>query len=52
LGRGGDTIRSGRHVKYPRETPLNNLYLSMLDRMDSGIDQLGDGTGRLEGLAS
>ena len=32
-GRGGDTIKSGRHMKLAQETPLNNLYLSMLDRM-------------------
>src|SRR5205085_12018191 len=25
LGKGGGTIRPGRHVVYPRNTPLNNL---------------------------
>ncbi len=49
-GRGGDTIRPGRHMKLPGETPLNNLYLAMLDRMESSVDQLGDSTGRLDGL--
>ena len=49
-GRGGDTIRTGRHMKVPFETPLNNLYLAMLDRLESSIDQLGDSTGRLDGL--
>jgi hypothetical protein len=47
-GRGGGTIDSGRHVKCEKETPLNNLYLSMLDRMDSSVEALGDSTGRLE----
>jgi hypothetical protein len=50
-GRGGDTIKSGRHMKLAQETPLNNLYLSMLDRMESGVNELGDATGRLDGLA-
>jgi len=50
-GRGGGTIAAGRHVKYDRETPLNNLYLSMLDRMDSSVDVLGDSTGRLNELS-
>ena len=50
-GTGGDTIRSGRHLRYEKETPLNNLFLSMLDRIDSSTDELGDSTGRLEGLA-
>jgi uncharacterized protein DUF1552 len=49
-GRGGGTIASGRHLIYPKETPLNNLFLSMLDRMDAGVDSLGDSTGRLKGL--
>ncbi len=49
-GKGGGTIASGRHLVYPKETPLNNLFLSMLDRMDAGVDQLGDSTGRLKGL--
>lgn len=49
-GRGGDTIKSGRHVRYERETPLNNLYLSMLDRMDSPVESLGDSSGRVESL--
>jgi len=49
-GRGGDTIKSGRHVRFEKETPLNNLYLSMLDRMDSAVDELGDSSGRLDNL--
>ena len=49
-GKGGGTIASGRHIVSPKETPLNNLFLSMLDRMDAGVDSLGDSTGRLKGL--
>jgi hypothetical protein len=37
-------------VRYPRETPLTNLYLSMLDRMGVPTQRLGDSTGRLTGL--
>ena len=50
-GRGNGTIRTGRHVRYTRETPVNNLWLSMLDRMGSPVDVLGDSTGRLANLA-
>lgn len=46
-GRGGGTISPGRHVQYSDETPLANLYLSMLDRLDAAVDHLGDSTGRL-----
>ncbi len=49
-GRGGGTIDPGRHVVYEQETPLNNLFLSMLDRMGAPADFIGDSTGRLPGL--
>jgi hypothetical protein len=49
-GRGGGTIRGGRHLRYARNTPLNNLYLSMLDRLDIPVSTLGDSQGRLWGL--
>ncbi len=47
-GRGGGTIRTGRHIKLDKETPLNNLFLAMLDRMGVPVDSLGDSTGRLD----
>ncbi|MBI3860611.1 MAG: DUF1552 domain-containing protein [Planctomycetia bacterium] len=49
-GRGAGTIRPGRHVVYPNNTPLCNLYLSMLDRMGARCDSLGDSTARLANL--
>lgn len=47
-GRGNGTIRPGRHVRYPAETPITNLYLSMFERMGVTADSIGDSTGRLE----
>ena len=32
-GRAGGTIRPGRHLRLPEGTPLNNLFLSMLNRV-------------------
>ncbi len=49
-GRAGGAIKPGRHIKYERETPLNNLFLSMLDRLDATTEQLGDSSGRLSDL--
>lgn len=49
-GRGGGSIQTGRHVRLEKETPLNNLFLSMLDRVGAPTEVLGDSTGRLEGL--
>jgi hypothetical protein len=43
-------IKPGRHVRVKKETPLMNLYLSLLDRMGAPVDSLGDSTGRLAGL--
>ena len=50
-GNGCGTIISGRHIRYPKETPLNNLWLSMLNRMDVDVAKLGDSTGSLSGLS-
>jgi len=49
-GGGCGTLSSGRHLRFPKETPLNNLWLSMLNRMDINIDRLGDSTGALVNL--
>ncbi|WP_437206825.1 DUF1552 domain-containing protein [Planctomicrobium sp. SH664] len=50
-GGGGGTLKTGRHIRYPKETPLNNLWLSLLDRMELQVDSLGDSTGTLQNLA-
>jgi hypothetical protein len=50
-GRGRGTIHPGRHVRYPDETPMANLFLSMLDRMGVPVDSWGDSNGRLDGLS-
>ena len=52
VGRGGGSIQTGRHLKFDAQTPLNNLYLSMLERMDVPVGTLGDSTGNLSGLTS
>ncbi len=46
-GRGGGTIQTGRHLKFPNETPLNNLWLALLQRLDVKVASLGDSTGIL-----
>jgi hypothetical protein len=44
------TIRTGRHIRYPNETPISNLWVSLLNRMDINVDQLGDSNGELTNL--
>ncbi len=51
LGKGGGTVKSGRHLRFADNTPMTNLYLSMLDRMNVPAERIGDSTGRLEGLS-
>jgi hypothetical protein len=48
-GRGAGTLKPGGHIKVEPQ-PLNNLYLSMLDRVGVKLDRFGDSTGRLTKL--
>ena len=50
-GKGGGSIRTGRHVRYPRNTPLTNLWLAMLERAGAAAPRLGDSTGPLGRLS-
>jgi hypothetical protein len=49
-GKGGGTLKPGRHIRYPANTPLTNLWLSLLDRAGAPTARLGDSTGPLKGL--
>ena len=50
-GKAGGRIEGGRHLVYPTDTPLNNLYLNMLDLADvPNVVGFGDSTGRLTGV--
>ncbi len=50
-GGGGNFLNSGRHIIYQRETPVANLFGTMLERLDVRPEHLGDATGRLAGLS-
>lgn len=50
-GGGCGTLKPGKHIRYAKETPLNNLWLAMLTRMDLKVSGLGDGTAKLPGLS-
>lgn len=49
-GRGGNFIKPGRRIVYRRETPMCNLFLTMMDRMGTHLEHFGDSTGYLSGL--
>jgi hypothetical protein len=46
MGGGGGKIRSGRVLDYTGKSnrQMCRLYLSMMDKMDVGLDQFGDAT--------
>jgi hypothetical protein len=44
-------VKGNRHIVYPKETPLNNLFLNMFDAAGvPAVAGFGDSTGRLTGL--
>ncbi len=49
-GGAGGTVKTGRHIRYKADTPLNDLWLSMLERVDVRVPFLGDSSGALRGL--
>jgi hypothetical protein len=40
--------KGGRHVRYPKDTPLSNLLLTMLDTVSVHEKGLGDSNGRVD----
>ncbi|MBN9519810.1 DUF1552 domain-containing protein [bacterium] len=42
VGKGGGTLRPGRHVAYQPHTPVANLYVELLDRMGSRVPRFGE----------
>lgn len=48
VGRGGNAFKSGRRIAYRKETPMCNLFLTMMDRMGVPVDKFGDSTGRAD----
>jgi hypothetical protein len=50
-GRGGDFLNPGRHIIYQRETPVANLFATMIERVGVRPEHVGDSTGRLAGLS-
>ncbi len=49
-GRACGKVKPGRLIRYPNETPMANLFLTMLDRMSVPVESLGDSSGTLSEL--
>jgi len=50
-GGGSGSLVTGRHIQYRQDMPLNNLFMSMLDRMGVPAMAVGDSTARLQDLS-
>ncbi len=51
VGGANGSVKGGRHIAYPAETPMNNLLLTMLDKGGVKTDKFGDSTGEAEHLS-
>jgi hypothetical protein len=48
LGGANQPVETGRHIGLAKDTPVANLYLTMMGRVGVERDSFGDSTGRLE----
>ena len=50
VGGAGGQLTGNRHLKYTDRTPMTNLLMSMLGKLDIPLEHLGDSTGTLAEL--
>jgi Protein of unknown function (DUF1552) len=48
MGGGVAGIEGNRHVRSPENTPIANLYLTLLDKLAIHLESFGDSTGRVD----
>jgi hypothetical protein len=51
VGGGTGQLNGGRHLRFPKDTPLANLHLTLLDKLGAHVDKLGDSAGELSLLS-
>jgi len=50
VGGGNGKLRGSQHLELPEPTPLANLHLTILDRINAKQDRFGDSTGLIAGI--
>ena len=50
LGGGCGQLKGGRHLRYPKDTPVANLHVTLLDKLGVQIDNIGDSYGEVDGF--
>ena len=48
VGGGAGRLRGGRHLRFPKDTPMNNLHLALLEKVGVEVERLGDATGTID----
>ncbi len=51
IGGGSGKLKGGQHLRFPDETPVSNLYLTLLDKLDIPVEHFGDSTGQINLLS-
>jgi hypothetical protein len=46
-GQAGGAVKTGRHLEFDKDTPLCNLWVSMLDRVGAPVKNFADSSGAL-----
>jgi hypothetical protein len=49
-GGGGGRLQTGQHLIYGPDSPLSNLYVSMLDAFGTPVERFADSTGPARGV--
>jgi Protein of unknown function (DUF1552) len=49
-GSGGGQIKGGRHIRVAKDTTVANLHVTLLDKLGTPVERLGDSTGTLAAL--
>src|SRR5436309_15558518 len=48
VGGGAGQLKGGRHLRFPKATPMNNLHMSLLEKVGVPVEKFGDSTGSME----
>ena len=48
VGGGAGRLKGGRHLRFPKDTPMNNLHMALLEKVGVEIEKFGDSAGTIE----
>jgi hypothetical protein len=47
VGGGAGRLEGGRHLRFKKDTPMNNLHMAILDKVGVDVGKFGDSTGTI-----